>query len=264
MPELPEVETVVRSLAPQVTGRRILNVEFGKPRVWKTDPETSGRMLIGRLITAVERYGKYIVFRLAPDGFLIVHLGMTGKLLWNGPRTVHTHAIFTLDGGTLLFNDSRQFGRVLWSAELPAAIGKLGPEPLLIRFDEFARLLKQRNSRMKAVLLNQEFLRGLGNIYADEALFRSGIHPLATGARLSKPRVRKLYDAIRAVLSEAIASKGSSMSDYVDSNGNRGSFQSLHRVYRRTGEPCVSCGKPIKRILVGQRGTHFCSQCQKR
>jgi formamidopyrimidine-DNA glycosylase len=267
MPELPEVETVVRSLA-GLAGRRILNAEFRKLRVLIGDPDEGAAFLRGRLIQSISRYGKFIVFHLKPAGFLIVHLGMTGKLLSfpKAPPALakHTHAVFTLDKGVLLYEDSRQFGRIEYSATLPARVQKLGPDALDVDFETFAKLLRGRKTRMKSVLLNQEFLRGLGNIYADEALFRAGIHPLAVGARLKRERVKKLYDAIREVLSEAIESKGSSISDYVDSSGARGSFQDQHRVYQRDGKLCVVCGHPIKRTLVAQRGTHFCPRCQKR
>lgn len=264
MPELPEVETVVRSLAPHVTGLRILNAEFSQKRVLRGSAEETTRLLTGRIIHSVTRHGKFIVFNLRPAGYLIVHLGMTGKLLWNSAPAKHTHAIFTLEGGALLYNDSRQFGRVEASLELPPNVQRLGPDALSVSLEEFTTLLRKRKSRMKSVLLNQTFVRGLGNIYVDEALFRSGIHPLANSAKIRKPRIKLLYDAMREVLNEAIDRRGSSISDYVDASGNRGSFQTLHRVYRRTGEPCLACGTPIQRTLVTQRGTHFCPRCQKR
>lgn len=264
MPELPEVETVVRSLAPAVTGRRIRNAEFRQPRVLIGDADESARMLAGRKIEKVERHGKFIVFRLRPEAVLVVHLGMTGKLLWKGAIAKHTHAIFTLDGGTLLYEDSRQFGRIEASLVLPARVDGLGPDALLVSLEDFTRLLHARKTRMKSLLLNQSFVRGLGNIYADEALFRAGIHPLALSSRLSRERAAKLHHAMREVLLEAVDRRGSSISDYVDADGNRGSFQTLHRVYQRTGEPCVVCGTRIRRILVAQRGTHFCPRCQKR
>jgi formamidopyrimidine-DNA glycosylase len=252
---------VVRSLQ-SIAGRKILNAEFRKPRVLQGDPDSSAAVLRGRTIQTIERYGKFLVFRLSPGGFLLVHLGMTGKLLIDAPLTKHSHVIFTLDRGVLQYEDTRQFGRVEICEELPARITKLGPDALDVDLETFLLLLRQRKTRMKALLLNQEFLRGLGNIYADEALFRAGIHPLAKS--LKRPRAEKLYTAIREVLSEAIAAKGSSISDYVDSEGKRGSFQDRHRVYQRTGQPCLICGKPIKRTLVAQRGTHFCPNCQKR
>jgi formamidopyrimidine-DNA glycosylase len=264
LPELPEVETVARSLAPHLKGRRIMSAEFRQLRVLRGDPDETARRLKGRTIRGVRRYGKFLLMELDTRGYFIVHLGMTGKLLLNSDIGKHTHAILTLDRGVLLYNDSRQFGRLEWSETLPARVAKLGPEPLEIGFDDFYRLLRGRRARMKAVLLNQQFLRGLGNIYADEALFRAGIHPLAMSNRLRKDRARKLFDAVREVLTEAIERRGSSVSDYVDADGRKGTFQQLHRVYRRTGAPCVACGAAIRRTLVSQRGTHFCPKCQKK
>ena len=189
---------------------------------------------------------------------------MTGKLLLDGEPTKHTHAIFTLDRGVLLYTDSRQFGHVEFASAIPTRVGALGEEPLEVSFDQFAGNLKSHKSKIKALLLNQRFLAGIGNIYADEALFRAGIHPQTDSSRISKPRSRRLYDSIQEVLKAAIAAKGSSISDYVDSAGEKGSFQHEHRVYRRTGQPCTKCGAPIRRTLVSQRGTHYCSKCQKR
>ncbi len=264
MPELPEVETVARSLAPHLTGRRIISAEFTQKRVLRGDPDETARKLAGRTIQGVRRYGKFILLELDNGGYFIVHLGMTGKLLLDGEVDKHTHAILNLDRGVLLYRDARQFGRLEWSATIPERIEKLGPDPLLVDLEEFTASLRRRKMRMKALLLNQGFLRGMGNIYADEALFRAGIHPLALASRLRAERVRKLRDSIREVLAEAIEKRGSSVSDYVDAAGRKGSFQLLHRVYRRTGQPCTVCGKPVKRILVTQRGTHFCPNCQKR
>jgi len=265
VPELPEVETVVRSIAPLV-GRRIVSAEFrGGLRVLRGgDPDRLAASLAGRRIAAIRRYGKFIVTSLEGGGYLLVHLGMTGRLLLGGDPGKHTHAIFTLNDGVLLYDDSRQFGCIQWSDEFPARVSRLGPEPLEASFEEFARKLKSRRTRIKALLLDQRFLRGLGNIYADEALFRAGIHPLAIAARLGGQRPRRLYDAIRAVLTEAIAAGGSSISDYVDGQGRKGFFQISHRVYQRTGEPCLSCGRPIRRVLVAQRSSHFCPNCQRR
>jgi len=258
VPELPEVETVVRSLQ-SLTGRRIQNIEIRQQRVIRNELDPAR----GRRIQSVKRRGKFIVFHL-DKGHLLVHLGMTGKLLLDGEITKHTHAIFALDRGVLLYTDSRQFGRIEYADQLPARVESLGPEPLLVTFDEFYEALHARKAQMKALLLNQRFLAGIGNIYADEALFRAGIHPRANSALLSKPRSRKLYAAIQQVLAEAIAAKGSSISDYVDSEGRKGSFQHQHLVYQRTGHPCSQCGTPIKRTLVTQRGTHYCSKCQKK
>jgi formamidopyrimidine-DNA glycosylase len=164
----------------------------------------------------------------------------------------------------LLYDDTRQFGRLEVCRGIPQRLDKLGPEPLDITAEEFFAALRIRQSRVKAVLLNQAFLRGVGNIYADEALFRARIHPLALAARLSRERARRLHAAVQEVLTEAIENRGSSVSNYVDADGRRGSFQQLHRVYQRTGEPCLVCGTKIRRTLVAQRGTHFCPKCQRR
>jgi formamidopyrimidine-DNA glycosylase len=258
VPELPEVETVVRSLQ-SVAGRRIQNIEIRQKRILRGKLDAAR----GKRIVEVTRRGKFIVFRL-DTGYLLVHLGMTGKLLLDGEITKHTHAIFTLDRGVMLYTDSRQFGRIEFRRDLPERVEALGPEPLLISFDDFHAALLARKTQMKALLLNQRFLAGIGNIYADEALFRAGIHPRANSSRISRARSQKLHAAIQQVLAEAIAAKGSSISDYVDSEGRKGSFQEQHLVYQRTGEPCSQCGAPIKRTLVAQRGTHYCAKCQKK
>ena len=264
MPELPEVETVARSIAPLV-GRRIVSAEFRCLRVLRGgDPDRMAAAIQGRRITGIKRYGKFILMSLDRGGYLIIHLGMTGRLLLGGPAGKHTHAILTFDRGSLLYDDSRQFGCLQYSAEFPERVAKLGPEPLEVAFEEFAAGLRRRKTRIKALLLNQSFLRGIGNIYADEALFRAGIHPLAIASRIRGERARRLYEAIGAVLTEAIAAGGSSISDYVDGEGRKGFFQLHHRVYQRTGEPCANCGKPIRRLLVAQRSSHYCPGCQKR
>ena len=263
MPELPEVETVTRSIAPLV-GRRIVAVEFSCLRILRGgDPDRMASALAGRKIAGVKRYGKFIVASLGGGGYLTIHLGMTGRLLLGGPRGKHTHAIFTLDRGSLLFDDSRQFGCIEFSDEFPKRVSRLGPEPLEIAADDFIAGLKRRRTGVKALLLNQTFVRGIGNIYADEALFRAGIHPKAMAARLRPERARKLHAAVKEVLSEAIAAGGSSISDYVDAQGRKGFFQLQHRVYQRTGEPCLACGASIRRVLVAQRSSHFCPRCQK-
>ncbi len=264
MPELPEVETVARSIAPHIRGRRILSAEFPCLRVLIGDPDEMAAALAGKKILGVRRHGKFLLILLQGGGHLIVHLGMTGRLLFNAERGRHTHAVITLDRGVLIYDDPRQFGKLQVCDALPARVARLGPEPLEIGFEDFAAALRTRKARIKGLLLNQTFLRGLGNIYADEALFRAGIHPLAIASRLRKDRALRLYQAIREVLTDAIEKGGSSISDYVDADGRKGFFQIEHRVYQRTGEPCVTCGAPIRRIQVTQRSTHFCSHCQKR
>jgi len=246
MPEGPEVENVVRSLAPRLTGRTIVAVEgFDGP-------------VVGRTITAVRRYGKYIVLEFA-EGLLHIHLRMTGKLLFNGERTPYTRAAFTLDEGVLLFDDIRRFGRIRWASALPPQ----GPDPLEMTAAEFARHLARYRGRLKPVLLDQRKLRGIGNIYADEALFAARLHPAQWIAALSAAKLKQLHASVTAILTEAIAAGGSSISDYVDGDGQRGSFQNRHQVYGRAGEPCPRCGRAIERSLLAQRGTHSCPRCQR-
>jgi len=264
LPELPEVETVVRSLAPHLPGRRILSASFTSRFVTPGNRRALARQFAGRTIQGIQRRGKFIVIEL-DRGTLTVHLGMTGKLLLEGTlldatQGAHTHGTFVLDQGVLMYHDPRQFGRILWNADLKA----LGPEPLEISLDDFVQRLRRRKTRVKALLLNQRFLAGLGNIYVDESLAIAGIHPLAIASRLSARRAAALHQAIREVLTLAIEHGGSSISDYVDANGNRGWFQMLHRVYGREGEPCRACGTPIRKIIVAQRGTHYCPRCQRR
>lgn len=261
MPELPEVETVVRTLRPALVGRKILNAEFGQLRVLRGLPADTASSLAGQKVKAIERHGKFIVIRLE-RGVLVVHLGMTGKLLVGAPRTRWTHAIFTLDRGVLLYDDPRQFGRIEYGESLPERVTKLGPEPLEVSLAEFRQRLQERRSPIKAVLLNQAVVRGMGNIYVDEALFRAGVHPGQVAATLSPQDIKKIYQAMRRVLTEAIENRGSSVSNYVDADGRKGSFQNSHRVYQRTGQPCLRCGTKIRRIVISQRGTHFCPRCQ--
>jgi formamidopyrimidine-DNA glycosylase len=264
MPELPEVETVARSIAPLV-GRRIVSAEFRSLRILRGgDPDVMAAALAGRRIAGVKRYGKFLVMALEGGGYVLIHLGMTGRLLLGGPVGKHTHAVLTLDDGVLLFDDSRQFGSFQLSDEFPARVARLGPEPLEISLADFTAALKRHKTSVKALLLNQRFLRGVGNIYADEALFRAGIHPQAIAHRLRGERARKLYEALQAVLREAIDAGGSSISDYVDAQGRKGFFQFSHRVYQRTGKPCVICGTTIRRLVITQRSSHFCPKCQRR
>jgi formamidopyrimidine-DNA glycosylase len=262
MPELPEVETVVRSVAAHLAGRRIVSTSFTSRFVTPGSRTKLSQRLSGRRIESVTRRGKFILIAL-DQGTLTVHLGMTGKLLLEGEAGEHTHGVFNLDDGLLLYHDPRQFGRIEFSEGPPPRVARLGPEPLEISFDEFRTRLK-RKARMKALLLNQAFLAGLGNIYADESLFAAGIHPLTPASKLTDARAKKLYDAIRGILTHAIQLGGSSISDYVNGRGERGWFQMEHRVYGREGEPCANCGRPIRKILVAQRGTHYCPHCQKR
>jgi formamidopyrimidine-DNA glycosylase len=234
--------------------------------------------LHGRRIDRVHRVGKHIVFDLAdrpkssPGLQWIVHLGMTGRLLVADPATPlprHTHGILHLASGReLRFVDPRRFGRMaIHGASAKKKDAKrfsgTGLEPLSISRDEFAALFRPRRTSIKAALLNQKLLHGVGNIYADESLFRAGIRPRRPAGRLTRAELKRLRLALQQVLKQAIRLGGSSVSDYVDPTGARGFFQLKHRVYQRTGEPCLVCKTPIKRIVVAGRSTHFCPHCQR-
>jgi formamidopyrimidine-DNA glycosylase len=262
MPELPEVECIVRTLRPHLAGKRIHAVAFRSPLAAGGRAAETAEFLAASLITAVLRRGKFVVLEL-DRGFCAIHLRMTGRLVWNGAEGPHTRAVFTLESGRLVLDDIRQFARVYSGAALPEAVAALGPEPFELTPAEFRRKLQARRGRIKPLLLDQRFLAGLGNIYTDEALHRARIHPLQPVPRLSAKRMEALHTAMVEVLEEAIAAGGSSISDYVDGAGRRGGFQIFHRVYGREGEPCPQCAAPVRRIVAAQRGTHYCPRCQR-
>ena len=264
MPELPEVETIARGVDERLRGDRIESTWFSeKPEPFKSPPLLMARELPGRSIDRVYRVGKHIVFDLA-DLQWIVHLGMTGRLLVADPKTAippHTHGILHLASGReLRFVDPRRFGRLALKSTRFAGTGQ---EPLSISRNDFAALFRGRKSPIKAALLNQKLLHGVGNIYADESLFRAGIRPRRMARYLTRAELDRLHKSLQAVLKKAIALGGSSVSDYVDAAGVEGFFQLEHRVYMRTGQPCLVCGTPIRRIVVGGRGTHYCPTCQR-
>lgn len=287
MPELPEVETIARGVDARLRGDRIVDVWFGTYREpYKTPPARQAEGLRDREIVAVHRTGKHIVLELGEAGVgrrgkkhsneqdsaiaaqWIVHLGMTGRLLVttpDAPVAKHTHARLTLASGReLRFVDPRRFGRLEFR-DLRKGQRFAGPgaEPLAIEPTEFAELFRRRKLAIKAALLNQTLLAGVGNIYADEGLFRAGIRPRRRAGRLTREELEKLRIALLAVLEQAIRLGGSSVSDYVDADGVRGFFQLEHCVYQRTGEPCLRCGNAIKRIVVAGRSTHYCPHCQR-
>ena len=262
MPELPEVETVVRSISPYVTGKMIQHAAFSSARVTRGGLKETARALRHRVINRVRRRGKQIFFDL-DRGVLYVHLGMTGKLLWNAQHTPYTRAEIVLENGTLLYDDVRQFGRVEYFEAPPKLIERVGPDALAVSFADFYSRLKQHRTAIKPLLLNQTFISGVGNIYADEALFASKLHPRAKANRISKARAEILYSNVLEVLELAIQHRGSSISDYVDAAGERGGFQQLHAVYGKEGEPCPRCSTPIRRVVLGQRSTHYCPRCQR-
>jgi formamidopyrimidine-DNA glycosylase len=262
MPELPEVETVVRSIRPFLAHGVIRKAVFHSGLVTKGDREQAANELQDRRIHAVRRLGKHILIEL-DRGLLHIHLGMTGQLLWNGSPGPYTRAVFELQNGVLVFDDIRQFGKANYYTEAPAGVKRLGPDALQVSFEHFFAELRTRKTRLKTLLLDQSFVSGIGNIYADEILFAAQIHPKARSNRLSQARARRLYDEMRRVLELAVAHRGSSISDYVDANGAPGSFQLQHRVYGRQNSACFRCGAAIRRIAVAQRGTHYCVVCQR-
>src|SRR3954468_5920934 len=303
MPELPEVETIARGLAKRVTGEVIESVWLGQKKEPLKSPaaEIAGTLEHSR-IAEIRRMGKHIVFDLeratsapgngrgrsrppkkakailsglqtVPAGNAapastkvqwIVHLGMTGRLQVCDAQSEiakHTHAIVKLSSGReLRFVDPRRFGRLsVASAEFVAT----GYEPLEVELDRFVTLFRGRKTPIKSALLNQKLLRGVGNIYADESLFRAGIRPRRRASSIAREQQAKLYAALQKVLTEAIALGGSSISDYVDANGEEGFFQLQHRVYGRETEPCLVCKTPIKRVIIAGRSSHYCPTCQK-
>ena len=291
MPELPEVETIARGLAKRVTGDVIESVWLGQKKepLKSPAPEIVAALEQSR-IAAVRRMGKHIVFDLeqghvaralspakrrsggrktehseAPSqSQWIVHLGMTGRLQVSDSKdeiAKHTHAILRLSSGReLRFVDPRRFGRLSVAS---AGFETTGIEPLEIDLDRFLALFHGRKTPIKSALLNQKLLRGVGNIYADESLFRAGIRPRRRASSITREQLGKLLVAVKEVLKEAIALGGSSISDYVDADGEEGFFQLQHRVYARESEPCLVCKTPIKRIVIAGRSSHYCPKCQK-
>lgn len=276
MPELPEVETIARGLAKRVTGDTIESVWLGpKKEPLKSAPSEIAATVEHSRIAAVRRMGKHIVFHLdrvsrAPSpaksstAHFIVHLGMTGRMQVCDPNdqiAKHTHAILKLASGReLRFVDPRRFGRL---SVAEAGFEASGVEPLEVDLQSFIALFRGRKTPIKSALLNQKLLRGVGNIYADESLFRAGIRPRRRAATIKLEQLSKLHVAVRQVLKEAIKLGGSSISDYVDADGAEGFFQLRHRVYAREGEPCLVCKTTVKRIVIAGRSSHYCPNCQQ-
>jgi formamidopyrimidine-DNA glycosylase len=285
MPELPEVETIARGLNQRVAGDAIESVWLGsKPQTMKSRPAEIAAALEHSKIVRVHRIGKHIVFELERNGEpatttrgrkraikvgprcqWIVHLGMTGRMMVCDPTAEiakHTHAIATLASGReLRFVDPRRFGRL--SVACQGDFAATGVEPLEVEREKFLSLFHGRKTPIKSALLNQKLLRGVGNIYADESLFRAGIRPRRRASTTTRAQLEKLYSSVQEVLKEAIALGGSSVSDYVDADGEEGFFQFQHRVYGREGEPCLVCRTPVKRVVIAGRSSHYCPHCQK-
>ena len=276
MPELPEVETIVRGLRTVLPGHTIIAVRLEKTDFIE-DPIGVGELLPGRRVEAVDRMGKFIWLKLNPTPGaknsdkhldLVVHLGMTG---WLGvrrqedPVAPHTHVFFELeDGRELRYTDIRRFGqiRLVGHDEIGHLAARLGSEPLELALHEFTARLAGRHARIKALLLNQSVFRGIGNIYADESLWQARIHPARLASRLSSADLKRLWNAIRRVLQQAIEDRGSSISDFVDAEGQPGEYQQRHRAYGREGKPCFRCRAKIRRDIIAGRSSYFCPRCQ--
>jgi formamidopyrimidine-DNA glycosylase len=274
MPELPEVETVVRTLSPHLVGQRISAIRHLRSDIVQPGHIDLASLLENRRVTAIERRGKKILIRLDSSATLCIHLGMTGRLTIEAssePIKPHTHLIADLtnfrsqiSNPQLRFVDPRRFGGIWWLCDGEADDTQMGPEPLKIRPNQLAQRLSKTRRAIKTALLDQRLIAGIGNIYADESLFHARIHPTLPGNRLTRDQISRLTSAIKLILRRAINHRGSSLRDYVDADGQAGGFQLLHRVYAREGEPCINCKTPIKRIVLGGRSTHFCPRCQKK
>jgi formamidopyrimidine-DNA glycosylase len=277
VPELPEVETVARGLQRGVAGQRVLTVALGKTD-FIDDPAALASELPGRTIMRVERYGKFLLLRLSAKeaasaetggAALLVHLGMTGSLIprpANEPHAKHTHVVMRLgDGRELRYVDPRRFGRIAYLAGevLTRELRRFGLDPLEMSLEEFYLRIHARSARIKALFLDQGMLRGVGNIYADESLWKAKIHPAHLGKRLNRSQLEKLYVELQKVLRRAIALRGSSISDFLDAEGMPGEYQLHHRAYGREGKPCFRCKKTIRRAIVAGRSSYFCPNCQR-
>lgn len=269
MPELPEVETIVRDMNGEISGSRIENIEYITPSVWRG--KIPGRKsLIAVRIIEFQRLGKHILMHLSNNHTIVIHLKMTGRLTLQGPGLKparHTHLIIEFNGGELHFSDIRRFGFIDYvkTPEVMDAryIACLGSDALKISANEFIALIKSRNRPIKAALLDQTVIAGLGNIYTDEALFQANIKPSRKASKISQTRLMALHRCIRIVLRRAISARGSSVSDFVDGSGKKGTYQNHHKVYGRTGEMCFNCGTNIKRIIIAGRSSHYCPRCQR-
>lgn len=270
MPELPEVETIVRGLEPRIKGGVIAGMRLLWPPLLRRPPEAGLAAFEGASVTGLRRRGKHAVIELEGGRALVFHLKMTGQILLARPdapvdKHVRLVARFSNRDFELRFRDVRKFGYLCClgpGAPVPE-LDRLGPEPLDTGREAFAALIGGRRGRIKAVLLDQRVLAGIGNIYADEILFRAGIHPLTPASTLGAARLAALRRATRSVLRSAIARKGSSIRDYVDADGDEGGYQERHAVYGREGAPCRRCGAAVRRIRVAGRSTFFCPRCQR-
>jgi formamidopyrimidine-DNA glycosylase len=272
VPELPEVETVVRDLRPLLVGRSIVEIMVSKKALRRKWSRTWGAQLLGRRACAIHRRGKWILIDLG-DPWLLVHLGMTGQFTVVSaevPRETHTHVIFSLDDANeLRFRDVRRFGSVTYYPSLEKLNAlflqkALGPEPFDLDSASWRESLRNTRRSLKAILLDQTVVAGVGNIYADESLFEAGLHPGILGHAIKPSQAERLREAIVAVLTHAIERRGSSIRDYIGGSGLKGQMQDEFCVYGRTGEPCLRCQTPIVKITLTGRSTHFCPKCQRK
>ncbi|OAQ20524.1 bifunctional DNA-formamidopyrimidine glycosylase/DNA-(apurinic or apyrimidinic site) lyase [Thermosulfurimonas dismutans] len=266
MPELPEVETIKRDLASRLPGAQLRNLKVLLVKIVRPGQEAFRKLLLGKTLEAISRRGKLLIFEFG-ESVLLVHLGLTGSLILKESfPPPHTHVIFEFDKGTLFYADLRQFG---WLEAVPrkdlalhSFYASLGPDALGISPSQFERLILSSRRKIKALLLDQKKIAGLGNIYTDEVLFRAGIHPERPAATLSQEEIKRLYSTMREVLLRAIELRGSSVRNYVDGKGRTGRFQEEHLVYGKRGRPCLRCGTPLEYRVVATRGTTFCPKCQ--
>jgi formamidopyrimidine-DNA glycosylase len=267
MPELPEVETIKNALEPFLVGRTFSGVRVTDTRpVQRLSLDEFCGGLVGRKITGLSRRGKYLIIGLSDGGNLIIHLRMTGALLWDPPEEQpFTRIEFFFDGGRLIYTDVRRFGTMYLTTDPEEVVGKLGIEPLSRRFTpiSLAGMFKSRGLPVKSALLNQEHIAGIGNMYADEALFVAKIHPQQRADSLTIAQINRLHGAIRKVLKQGIKNRGASVRNYRGPDGSKGRAHEEFCVAHREGLRCPACGSPIKRIVVGQRGTYYCSRCQR-
>jgi formamidopyrimidine-DNA glycosylase len=273
MPELPEVETIARTLEPAVRSRVIAGIELLYRPLLRRGGRKGLEGLKGRRVLGVRRRGKMLLIACESGRTLVFHLKMTGQFSFAGatePPDKHTRLVMRFEDGKneLRFRDVRKFGFLLCLEGDPMAacteLACLGPEPLDVGLADFAALIARRKGRIKSLLLDQTVIAGIGNIYADEMLFDSRIHPETSASSLGKKAIERLYDSMKKILALAIAEKGSTLQDYRDAEGKAGNFQFFHKVYDRKGEPCVTCGMPVRMTRIGGRSSHFCPRCQRK
>jgi len=269
MPELPEVETIARDLAFALTGQKVIETVFYNSAIREDCGIKDESTLNGKTLKRISRRGKNLIFHFSDNLAMVCHLKMTGRLLVNSNLNQdkkHLHFFIKFDNADLSFCDVRKFGRICITTEQGLIehprLARLGPEPFDITPDKFADIIKRRNRAIKTVLMDQQVIAGLGNIYADESLFDAGIRPTLRPKRITITRLRKLHGSVIKILTRAIKNRGSSVDDYLDGFGRTGNFQNLIQVYGKTDQRCPKCGSRIKRIVLGGRSTHYCVKCQ--